>query len=212
MHILQGIFSVIQYPANYSFVETLSSIQGKAHSYSLLKTTRISFQRLSDNYFFNGTSWSASEAWIDSMGTEKWVYPLKSGILDYGVSYKICSKASDTSGAEESPGNESVFTYVFSTNIANSVAAYPNPFLPGHGTELVFEYFLPMASPVRISIYSVCGDVVKHYQGDGYETPGLHRVNWDGRNEKGFIVANGLYLFAMQAGNLKKTEKVIVLK
>ena len=41
---------------------------------------------------------------------------------------------------------------------------------------------------------------------------GYHRVVWDGRDDRGHAVANGVYLYRLEAGSFVATRKLAVLR
>jgi flagellar hook assembly protein FlgD len=47
---------------------------------------------------------------------------------------------------------------------------------------------------------------------DEYRLPGRHAVNWNGRDDAGREVAAGAYFWRLQAGNLTRTTKMILVK
>jgi hypothetical protein len=85
--------------------------------------------------------------------------------------------------------------------------AYPNPF--GQATTISFN--LPSDGYASLKIYNVLGQVIKTVT-QGQKSAGLHKVTWNGDDESGRKVANGIYLYRLvtDAGNL--TQKVIVLR
>jgi protocatechuate 3,4-dioxygenase beta subunit len=69
---------------------------------------------------------------------------------------------------------------------------YPNPFNPT--TEITFA--LPEQAEVTLSIFNILGQPVKilYY---GVKQAGTHSVTWDGRNERGALMASGTYFYRM---------------
>ncbi len=85
----------------------------------------------------------------------------------------------------------------------------PNPFNPDReSTQL--EYNLTRAADLSIFIYALNGELQKTYQFSSTESGGLagfNRVDWDGKNRFGEVVANGVYvayLIAKADGKVKK--------
>lgn len=91
----------------------------------------------------------------------------------------------------------------------NFVKAVNNLFNPYNGKVTIW-YSIEQASPVNIKIYTLDGEMVtsfeKEYQG------GLDTFSWDGRNEDNEVVASGVYLVHITAGNFRKTKRVIIIK
>jgi len=84
---------------------------------------------------------------------------------------------------------------------------YPNPFNPS--TTITFD--LPMNANVTLVIYNTLGQKVRTLVNDALEA-GTHRVVWDGRNEFGVPVANGVYIYTIKAGNFVKSLKMTLMK
>jgi hypothetical protein len=72
------------------------------------------------------------------------------------------------------------------------VMNFPNPFEPGRGTQLIVSG-LTAASEVEVRVFAVDGRLVRSLRGAG--GPGQAQVGWDGRDEAGAEVANGVYLY-----------------
>jgi cytoskeletal protein CcmA (bactofilin family) len=89
---------------------------------------------------------------------------------------------------------------------------YPNPFNPS--TEISFQ--LPVASEVKLVIYSVTGQVVRELV-NGELPAGRHTLSWNGRNRAGELMAAGVYLYRLTverngAAPVVMTRKLTVLK
>lgn len=81
-----------------------------------------------------------------------------------------------------------------------------NPF--GHATEI--EYQITERGTYTIRIYNTHGTLIKTVS-DGFHLPGLHRIHWNGANEKGEEVASGVYFFRLEGGHQVHTKKVVKL-
>jgi 2',3'-cyclic-nucleotide 2'-phosphodiesterase (5'-nucleotidase family) len=84
---------------------------------------------------------------------------------------------------------------------------YPNPFNPQ--TEI--SYTLPFDSKVKLAIYNIMGQKVKTLV-DEYQTAGLKKLIWDGKDETGESVASGIYLYKLDGGGVVLTKKMTLLK
>jgi hypothetical protein len=79
-------------------------------------------------------------------------------------------------------------------NVANS----PNPFPEGdtEGTYILFQ--LPVGADVGVDVFTVGGRLVR--QIDEFRAPaGANQVYWDGRDQEGDDLANGVYLYRIHA-------------
>lgn len=84
---------------------------------------------------------------------------------------------------------------------------YPNPF----NSATSIRYILPMNSFVRLAIYNISGQLVRTLV-NGEEFAGIHTIRWNGRDERGRSVSGGIYFYCLEAGNLKSTNKMLLLK
>jgi hypothetical protein len=84
---------------------------------------------------------------------------------------------------------------------------YPNPF----NATVSIPFNLPAATRVRIAILDMAGQTVRVLH-DGVVPAGVHRVQWDGRDERGGQVATGVYLTALESGSARQVQKVTLLK
>src|ERR1051326_940279 len=66
----------------------------------------------------------------------------------------------------------------------------PNPF---HFGGVYLPYWVSQPADVRVRFYSVNGKVVRDLPPHPV-TPGDQEEFWDGRNDSGHVVANGVYL------------------
>ncbi|MBD3373555.1 T9SS type A sorting domain-containing protein [candidate division KSB1 bacterium] len=82
---------------------------------------------------------------------------------------------------------------------------YPNPFNPS--TMICFELTEPQE--LTLVIYDVAGRVVTTIA-QGKYSPGMHRVNWNGRDSQGRRVASGLYFYELRTETHRHVRKMIV--
>ena len=92
------------------------------------------------------------------------------------------------------------------------LANYPNPFNP----ETWLPYHLADTSNVRITIYDTRGVVVRRldlgHQREGYYTSRSRAAYWDGRNRVGERVASGIYFYQLEADDISRLRKMVILK
>ncbi|MBC8322744.1 MAG: T9SS type A sorting domain-containing protein [Candidatus Marinimicrobia bacterium] len=84
---------------------------------------------------------------------------------------------------------------------------YPNPFNPITN----IHYELHKNTEVKITIYDVLGRVVRKLV-NGKQVSGKHKVMWNGTNDLGQPVSAGVYFYKMEAGDVVKTRKMVLLK
>ena len=86
---------------------------------------------------------------------------------------------------------------------------YPNPFQIG----TVISYQLPAASNkiVSLKIYNLLGEEIQSWVQEK-STPGLHQINWDGRNQAGHLAPSGIYFARLQAGETMVMRKILLVR
>jgi hypothetical protein len=93
------------------------------------------------------------------------------------------------------------FTYALYSN-------YPNPFNPE--TRIRFE--IGGHEDVTLVIYDILGRRVRLLMKDMASNPGMHVVNWDGRNDLGVEVASGVYIYRVLAGDFIAHRKMLLVR
>ena len=84
---------------------------------------------------------------------------------------------------------------------------YPNPF----NSSTQIPYRVSASGPVRLVIYNALGQPVRTLV-DEIQAAGKYQVPWDGRDHRGARVANGAYLYRLQAGEIARVRKMLVLE
>lgn len=90
---------------------------------------------------------------------------------------------------------------------------HPNPF----NLEKTFEYHIPVASEVRMEIYTIGGVKIRTLV-KGQTAAGKHQIIWDSTNDDNKTVANGIYVLKLyvkpenSSTNFQKTRKILVIK
>ncbi len=132
--------------------------------------------------FFSGTSGTAEGYYFDDV---KVIIP--SGLVTV---------------EEETEGNHLISDLQF-----RLVPVYPNP-VRGRA---VIGYSVGAEVPVRLVVYDISGrevtELVNCVQG-----PGVYRVEWDGRDERGALVSSGTYFYRIVAGSFSDAKKIVVVR
>ena len=85
------------------------------------------------------------------------------------------------------------------------VKAYPNPFRPKLGQRLIIDN---ISEDSFVSVYNRGGSLVKSF----YDSDVLGgRVEWDGTDKTGKLVAPGVYHYLVRKGSKTKTGKIILI-
>ncbi|MDZ7369991.1 MAG: hypothetical protein ONB12_02330 [candidate division KSB1 bacterium] len=105
-------------------------------------------------------------------------------------------------------------------SLGKSFYNYPNPFGRLSKPKTSFVYYLKEASDIKLSIYTLTGDLVRTWEFKkdeypDYTSPGLHQgdIEWDGTNGMGVPVLNGVYLAYLKTGYGEQTvTKIAVVR
>ncbi len=87
---------------------------------------------------------------------------------------------------------------------------YPNPF----AARTTFVYLLSSsADQLSLRIYTASGRLIRAFNGAGVEDPNplsadYHEITWDGRDQEGYEVANGVYFYRLTARSGDKSEEI----
>jgi len=105
--------------------------------------------------------------------------------------------------ASDNMGNRSTevlnFEIVSSTEFTiRNVANHPNPFPDGNGGGTTMLFQLPVAADVSIQIFTVGGRLIRVLD-DIAADAGSNQVYWDGLDQEGDELANGVYLYRIHA-------------
>ncbi len=128
--------------------------------------------------------------------------------LDYG-NYTIQIKAWDVFNNYSTDSKN--FVVVNGSNLVLSdVVNYPNPF--SSNTTFTFQHNLTQPINCKIKVYTVAGRLIKELE-DSNISDKFVKVNWDGRDEDGNSLANGVYLYKLIVKTLdEKFNKEILGK
>ena len=96
------------------------------------------------------------------------------------------------------------------TGISNNISTLkygnaPNPF--DKSTQIWFE--IDETSIISLEIYNNHGEKVKTLKSGSLFDPGNHALNWDGTNDAGREVPNGIYFYQIKLNNQVLTGKMI---
>ncbi|MBN2091736.1 T9SS type A sorting domain-containing protein, partial [candidate division KSB1 bacterium] len=85
---------------------------------------------------------------------------------------------------------------------------FPNP--AQHKT--LIYYSIPQAGPISLTIYNLQGQKIKCILRNQWSEVGSHGQLWDGTDEFGAPVANGIYFYQLQAQRNKLVRKVTIIR
>ena len=84
---------------------------------------------------------------------------------------------------------------------------YPNPFNP----ETTIQFDLAVETSVSLRVYDVTGQVVRTLVSATLPA-GTYTRLWDGSNEQGMRVGNGVYFYELKAGSFTSKKKMTLLQ
>lgn len=84
---------------------------------------------------------------------------------------------------------------------------YPNPFNPD--TYIPFD--LPQGSRVKLRIFNILGQEIRTLKDEFFQT-GSYAIPWDGKDQRGFSVASGIYIYRLETGKFIQSRKMLLIK
>ena len=73
------------------------------------------------------------------------------------------------------------------------------------------RYTLKEAGSVALRIYDLMGQQVRELV-NAPQSSGRHQVTWEGRDQRGAQLANGVYFYELRAGEFQALRKMILMK
>jgi hypothetical protein len=129
-------------------------------------------------------------------------YPLVSGI-------KIRVKVRE--GDETTEGETEVARIEPYAAGPDRIGVYNNVFNPLNGEKVIIKIDIAEQTHIKINLYDTKGKKIKELADEERDT-GMPRYEWDGKDGSGNVVGSGLYFVHIQAGDYKKTKKIVVVK
>ena len=133
-------------------------------------------------------------------------------LIDNSYAYYVT--ATDFANNEGNTSNEYTLMVTSVDNLKNAIPDefalgqnYPNPFNPTTS----ISYQLPVSGNVRLHVYNLNGELVNTLV-NGEMAAGYHTVKWNGLTSTGKVIASGVYLYRIQAGDFVQVRKMIMMK
>jgi len=92
--------------------------------------------------------------------------------------------------------------------VASRHFAAPNPFNPA----TTIHFSLPQAASVTVSIYDLVGRKVRVIHNDAWLASGQQAVVWSGQDDDGRLMASGVYMYRINAGEEAMSGKLVLVK
>ena len=84
---------------------------------------------------------------------------------------------------------------------------YPNPF----NSTTAIEFHIPRICRLQIQLFNIYGEEIR-VLAEGYYSPGIYRVIWDGKNTSGVTVSSGIYTYRLITDQLITSRTLLLLK
>ncbi|MCJ7646577.1 T9SS type A sorting domain-containing protein, partial [bacterium] len=92
-----------------------------------------------------------------------------------------------------------------------STGCYNNVINPLKGERATIMVEIKERCHIKIVLYDRKGNKIKELA-DEERDAGIYPYRWDGKDDSENLVGSGLYFVHIQAGDYKKTEKIVVVK
>jgi len=116
-----------------------------------------------------------------------------------GISASVSVIVTQTTGIQESP--------VSGTYSDRLEQCQPNPFNPA----TLVQYSISRDSHVRLAIFNIHGQLVRTLV-DEWQGRNAYRLVWDGKDNDGRLVASGIYISSLVAGDFIQTRKAVLAR
>jgi hypothetical protein len=96
---------------------------------------------------------------------------------------------------------------------ARTFALYPNMQNP-FSARTTIRFAVPASageSPVGIRVYDLSGRLVRTLASGRHE-PGMHESTWDGLDQAGHVLGDGIYFCRMTAGTFTATRRIVLAR
>lgn len=74
------------------------------------------------------------------------------------------------------------------------------------------RFDLPVASPVRLSLFDLQGRLVRDLERTSLKEAGRHTVAWDGRDGDGARLRAGVYLLRLEANRFHQAQRILMVR
>ena len=85
-------------------------------------------------------------------------------------------------------------------------------FDPGKGEKLNIIAAASVGGHYRLSVYNSAGEVVRHLMNTVVSGTTVFKLDWDGKNAHGDLVASGVYLIHVETPRFADTRRIAVLR
>lgn len=76
--------------------------------------------------------------------------------------------------------------------------------------EAAIQYLLDESSFVQLTIYNLLGQQIRTLIDSQHQSPGAHKITWNGHNDAGYEVPEGIYLYRLKIENEIYTKRLVL--
>jgi len=157
-------------------------------------------------YEYSAVEWGGSDAygyytWQPNVPDDPWTAPFGLGwcatyIQQNSEYWAKLQFVAETTGVEAYERGDRPVRFALQQN-------YPNPFNP----KTNIRFFIAQNGPVTLKVYNLVGQVVTTLINEEVMAAGTYTVSWDASH-----MANGIYLYQLEAGGVIQTKKMTLMK
>ena len=216
-----GLLTLSDTDLNHEELSGLYQLQADGEWRTLVSPAPVSERQFQGIAFSNAGPLGSALYVADAVTDNIWIVSPKGHIEAFAVGFTNPQRvAIGPEGTDMWVADQTGLYRIFSTDSSDQVASkatlpvasglepnYPNPF----NSFTQIPYRVSALSPVRLVIYNTLGQPVRTLV-DAIQAAGAYQVSWDGRDHRGAHVANGIYLYRLQAGGVSRVRKMLVLE
>ena len=216
-----GLLTLSDTDLNHQELSGLYQLQANGEWHTLVSPAPVSERQFQGIAFSNAGPLGSALYVADAVADNIWIASPKGHIEAFAIGFANPRRvAIGPEGADMWVTDQTGLYRIFSTDPSDWEAAkatlpvasdlqlnYPNPF--NSSTQIPYRVSAP--GPVRLVIYNALGQPVRTLV-DAIQAVGAYQVPWDGRDHRGARVANGVYLYQLQAGTVTQVRKMLVLE
>ena len=197
-----------RFPYNWSTVSTLEGYTG-------VSTDSVNGFSLGDSIFTGNhfDVWQKQNVIFEHSEEESlrqlhvcWNFGSNNTIVDSGYYFDevLVFRYSDTTGENENMISLSIIPEKYDFRL---YPLYPS-IIRSRG---IITYSIGESCNIELTIYDISGREVVNLV-NAYQSPGLYRVEWDGRDNGGRLVASGIYFYRLETDIFKQSNKFTLVR
>ena len=216
-----GLLTLSDTDLNHERLSGLYQLHAKGEWRTLVPPVPVSERQFQGIAFSNAGPLGSGLYVADAAANNIWIASPRGHIEAFAIGFAAPKRvAIGPEGTDMWVADQTGLYRIFSTDPSDWEAAkatlpvasglepnYPNPF--NNSTQIPYRVSAP--GPVRLVIYNALGQPVRTLV-DAIQAAGAYQVPWDGRDHRGARVANGVYLYRLQAGAVAQVRKMLVLE